>query len=428
MLPSAPEVSTADRIGSAGGGGLASAWQRHGGIIKWLGVVYLAVAAIGKLRYALPHLLRDVDPGSAWDLKYRFNEVAEWFAGNPVYGVVDGAVYPPASHAILWPLMGWVSLDTARLLWAISTLVAAVAIGWLAIRLTAPAPLRDRLLVAGLALAAYPIQISIFVGQMGVHVIALAACGAVLLLVERPRWGLDALAGLLLAASLVKPTLSLPLVVAALIAGRRTRPVLMLAIAYAALTLVAVAAQPAGLFVLLREWLAVAGERVPIMDGVPNIHMLLAWAGLREWMTPASLLVLVGMAWWMWRKRNADPVILLGVAALVARVWAHSTLYDDVLLLLAAVALFRIASRNAPGHSRTAGWLFAGAWAALLTPTWVFYGFDPLVVRALHGAQAVLWLAALGFLAVVASSSGEVALPLERAEPSPQDRHRSAPT
>jgi hypothetical protein len=405
MSQAGPEVSPAPRPGPPAGGVLARSWQRYGRIIKGLGVVYLGIAAVGKLRYALPHLLRDVTSWSAWDLKYRFNEVAEWFAGNPVYGVVDGAVYPPASHAILWPLMGWVSLDTARVIWAISTLAAAAAIAWLAYRVTAPAPARDRLLVAGLAFASYPLQISIFVGQMGVHVVAVAAWGALLLFLERPRWWTDTLAGVLLAASLVKPTVSLPLVVAALIAGRRVRPALLLAIAYGTLTLVAVAAQPAGLLVLVREWLAVAGDRVPIMDGVPNLHMLLAWAGLRDWMTPASLVMLAGMTAWMWRQRDADALIMMGVAAIFARLWAHSTLYDDALLLLAAVALFRVAFREGPGHRRTAGWLFAAAWATLLTPSWVFYGFDPRVVGVLHGFQAALWLAVLGFLAVVARPS-----------------------
>lgn len=382
--------------------GLPGIWRRYDRLIKGLGVAYLFVAAVGRLGYALPHLLRDVESWSAWDLKYRFNEVAQWFAGNPVYGVVDGAVYPPASHVILWPVIGWVSFETARLFWAISTLAGAATIGWMAYRMTAPALPRDRLLVAGLSFASYPIQISVFVGQMGVHVVALAMGGALLLLTAPPRWWLDMLAAVLLAAALVKPTLSVPLVAAALIAGWRMRPALMLVLAYAALTLVAVAFQPAGALTLLRDWHAVAGDRVPIMDGVPNVHMLLAWVGLRDWMTAASLVVLTGMSGWMLRRREADPVVLLGIAAIVARVWAHSTLYDDVLLLLPATALFRIAFRTAPGRRRTASWLFVAAWAALLTPTWLLYGFDTGVVRILHGAQAVLWLAVLGFLALVA--------------------------
>jgi hypothetical protein len=391
-----------DPTGASAQRGVAGLWRRHGRVLSALGIGYLFVAATGRLYYALPYLLRDIAPWSAVDLKYRHNEVAQWFAGNPVYGVVDGAVYPPASHAILWPFIGWVPLDTARLIWAVTTVAAAAVIGLLAYRACAPAPPRYRLLVAGLAFAGYPLQLSIFPGQMGMHVVALVAGGAVLLLRERPAWWTDALAALMIAASLVKPTTALPLVAAALIAARRVRPAVLVVGGYAAFTLIAVAAQPAGLLALLRDWLAVAGDRVPVMDGVPNLHLLLAWLGLRSWMNAASLLVLAVMSIWGWRRRDADPWILLGVAAVVARFWAHSTLYDDAFLLLAAVALFRVAFLTAAGTRRTAAWLLAAAWAALLTPTWVFYGLGPAIVQPVHAAQALLWLVALAVLVVVA--------------------------
>jgi hypothetical protein len=380
-------------------------WQRYGRAISTVGVAYLVVAATGRLRYALPYLLRDVAPWSAVDLKYRYNEVAQWFAGNPVYGVVDGAVYPPASHAILWPFMGWVPLDSARVVWAITTLAAATALGLLAYRVCAPAASVHRLLVAGLAFAAYPLQLAIFPGQMGMHVVALVAGGAFLLLM-RPAWWSDALAGVLLAASLVKPTTSVPLVIAALLVGHRLRPAIVAAGTYAAFTLIAVAAQPTGPFALLRDWLSVAGDRVSVLYGVPNLHLLLASVGLRSWMNPASLVVLTVMTIWMWRHRTADPWLLLAVAAIVTRFWAHSNLYDDGFLLLAAIALFRVASLGSSGGARRiAPWLFAAAWAALLTPTWVFYDAAPRVVESIHAAQALLWLAVLAFLAAVVPQS-----------------------
>jgi hypothetical protein len=68
-------------------------WQRHEKTYSLTGVAYLGIASTGPLYYALPHLLRVVAPWSAIDLKYRYNEVGEWFAGNPLYGIVDGAVY-----------------------------------------------------------------------------------------------------------------------------------------------------------------------------------------------------------------------------------------------------------------------------------------------------------------------------------------------
>jgi hypothetical protein len=382
---------------------VAAAWERYGSFVEALGVAYLAVAAVGRLRYALPYLLADVAPWAALDLKYRHNEVTQWFAGTPVYGVVDGAVYPPASHAILWPLLGWLPLDSARLLWALTILAAAGVLGVLIYRVCRPAQPRYLLLVAGLAFAGYPLQMSVFVGQLGVHVVACAAAGALLLFRKSPGWSSEVAAGILLTCSLVKPTLSLPIVVAALIAAGRARPAVLVTAIYAGLTLVAGAAQPAGIPLLFRQWLEVAGERVPILEGVPNLHLVLMKLGMRSWLTPASLLVLGAMTAWMWRFRRADPWVLLGIAGIVARIWAHSTLYDDAILLLPSLALLRIALGAAGRGTRSAAaWLFAAGWASLLTPTWAFYDLGPTVLGVLHTTHTILWLTVLAFLGTVA--------------------------
>jgi hypothetical protein len=378
-----------------------TAWSRHGRTIRLAGVIYLGIAAVGKTAHAIPRLVRDLEPWSALDLRYRYGEVQEWFAGNPVYGVVDGAVYPPASHVILWPFMGWVSLDGARVIWALTTMAAAGALAWLLYRSAQTASARNRLLPAGLALALYSLPICLYVGQMGMHVMAFAALGAALL-VSRAGWGSDAMAAILLAAALVKPTVSIPLVVAAVMVGGRLRPAALVVVAYGVLTLAAGAFQPAGLPTLFRDWLAVASVRVPIEDGVPNLHLLMLRVGLASCMTPASLVALGAMAAWMWPRRTADPWVLLGIAALVSRFWAHSTLYDDALLLLPALALFRIAFRDQGSGRVLAGWLFAAAWAALLTPVWAYYSMGAVVPRMLHAIQAALWLGVLVFLMVKA--------------------------
>jgi hypothetical protein len=362
-----------------------------------LGLAYLVVAAMGRLAYATPHLLGDVAPWSAVDLKYRFNEVAVWFSGQPVYGVVDGAVYPPASHAILWPLLGWLSLPAARLFWLLTTLGAATLIAVVAWRAAAGTPTRERWLLCGLAYAAYPLQLSVFVGQMGMHVTAAAMGGALLLFTLPTRRGTDLLASALLALALVKPTLSLPLLLCVLISTWRLRPLAFTAGAYLLLTAIAVSAQPAGALELVRDWLVVSGERVPFGDGVPNLHMLLSGLGLGAWMTPASLLLLGLMGAWMVRRRAADPWVLLGIAGVVARLWAHSTLYDDAFLLLPTLALFRIALRTG-GFGSWAGKLFFGAWVVLLTPTWAVYDLGPVVAILIHAFHTALWVGVLAYL------------------------------
>jgi hypothetical protein len=404
-----------------GGDRLSRAWDRYGMVLGWTGIAYLLVAAAGHLITSMPHLLHDIEPWSALDFKYRYGEVAQWFAGSPVYGVVDGAVYPPASHVILWPFMGWLSPEHARLLWGITIVAAATALAWMTWRACGAAGIRARLLIAGLALAAYPLQQSVFVGQLGVHVAAFAVGGAFLAFAERPRLPGDVLAAVLLSTSLVKPTSSLPLVVAALIAAGRARPAVLTGAVYAVLTFAAAAAQPAGLLPLIGDWLAIAGQRVPFPDGVPNLHVLLLAVGSRSWLAPGSLLVLVVMAAWMWRRRTVDRWVTMGIAGIVARFWAHGATYDDAFLLLPAIALLRSVLRSTGRRTRATGaLLLAACWAALLTPTWAFYDLGVGVLRAIHSTHAILWLVVLGYLVMVARASAQVnqARPAG-AEPSP---------
>jgi hypothetical protein len=375
----------------------AAANTERSGIVVRLVVAYLAIAAAGRLAYALPRLVYDLEEWSAWDLRYRHNEVQQWFAGNPVYGVVDGAVYPPAAHVILWPFLGWLPFDAARWLWAGTTLAAAVALALIAAAVIRTADPWQRLLAAGLAFAAYPLQQSLFIGQMGVHVAAFATIGAALLVRDRPDAVRDGFGALALAASLMKPTVALPLVVATLIGVRRVRPAVLTIAVYAVLTALAVALQPAGPVALIRDWLAVAGARVPVLEGVPNLHLVLAHLGLRPLATTASLLVLAGAALWMWQNRRADPWLLLGVAAIVARFWAHSTLYDDAFLLLPVIALLRIRTLY-PEHAALAALLAAGAILALLTPTWAFYDLGAGARTAIHAVQTVLWTGVLLYI------------------------------
>lgn len=380
-------------------------WARHGGWLSGAGVAYLAIAAVGRLSYALPRLVGDVEPWSAIDLKYRFREVEQWFSGGPVYGVLDGAVYPPASYVVLWPFIGWGSLDTARLSWAVLTVAGAATIAAIAYRLCSPARPRYRLLVAGLAFASYPVQMSIFVGQVGVWATAFALAAAYLLQRPRPRTDTDLLAGFLLACALVKPTVTLPILAAILISARRSRPWVLCGLFYVAFTFIAASFQPADTLSLIREWLSVSTGRVSWMEGAPNLQMLLAQLGLMGLMMPTSLLVLALATAWLWRRKKADPWVLLGAGAIVARFWTHSRLYDDAILLLPVIALFRMATAETERRRGGIGLVLAGAWAALLTPTWFYYDLGPVFVRLVHVVQTMLWLGVLVLLVAHAHRS-----------------------
>jgi hypothetical protein len=124
-------------------------------------------------------------------------------------------------------------------------------------------------------------------------------------------------------------------------------------------------------------------------------------AGLPQLSVPAALLALGGLGAWVYRRRRADLWILIGAAALVARLWTYHFVYDDVLILLPLVALFRLA------HSQTwsqpwraaAGALLACLWLAALIPARLINLGWPLA-SLYEAGQASLWVLALLFLLV----------------------------
>ena len=387
------------------GGRLNAWWERFGGTVIWVGVAYSVVAAVGRLRYALPYLVTDVEEWAAVDFKYRYEEVARWFDGLPVYGALERLTYPPATYALLWPAMGWLPAGSARVVWLVTTLAAAVVVALVAYRMTEGRSRSVRMLAAVLPFAAYPLQVTVFVGQLPMHVVALVAAGTLVLVTRPASWATDATASLLLAASAIKPTLAPPLVLATLIATRRWRPALLTAAVYGAMTLAGAAAQPEGLVTLARAWLESSANPAlvgGIAEGVPSMHMMLSRVGAGRWAPIASLAVLVVFAVWAWRHQRVDAWVLVGVGAIVARLWSYHREYDDAVLLLAAVALLRLGLNGDRDVRWRAGFVFVMAWAALLTPTWLLFSPNVTLARAVQGMHTVLWVAVLVFLIVAA--------------------------
>ena len=130
-----------------------------------------------------------------------------------------------------------------------------------------------------------------------------------------------------------------------------------------------------------------------------SLSSLLFSAGHGEWALPASLIILTTLGLWTCRHRQANVWLLLGVVAIVARIWAYHRLYDDLLILLPMIALLRIARREANGSDRNvvAGLLFLCSCLALLAPGTLLrlpfpYG------TAFQLGQLLIWMSMLVFL------------------------------
>jgi len=363
-------------------------------------VALMAVAALYRVPTELWRLaFEPLGHGASTDLKKRFIEVHEWFAGRPVYGVVESADYPPASYPVLFPLVHWPTLAATRLVWTASTIAA---LAWLTVLCVRESGAQDRTakaFAALLPLACYATAANIRIGQMGVHLLPLLVAGVLRLARAERSWGRDAAAAALLVVALVKPTFSVPFFWIAFFRGGWRATVLICG-GYAALTLLGAAFQHGDLPSLIHGWLGQSGN-VEFDTAHANLFTWMAALGLQRFILPASLLVLLVAGGWTWWRRDADPWGLLAVAAIVARVWSYHRWYDDILMLLPVLALLRmIAAQGASGRSdRAAMVLVALLWGFAILPAQLFAGRVPLS-GAIKAAKTTVWMATFAVLLV----------------------------
>jgi len=138
---------------------------------------------------------------------------------------------------------------------------------------------------------------------------------------------------------------------------------------YAVLSLAATTFQNEDLSALLKLCLAKASAATARFPAPWNIHAILVALGLEKWMMLSSGVIFAALETWTYYYRRADRWVLMAVAALVARMWTYHRVYDDVLILLPEVALFRIAKQNSSSDQQTiAGGLLLLSALAMLCP------------------------------------------------------------
>lgn len=371
-------------------------WAAHRRAVLPIAIALLVTLALLKLGTELYRLIGDDSFVGAIDLRLRQAEVKRWFAGLPVYTELSRFTYPPQAYVMLWPFTGWLGADAARWLWALTSIAA---LGWLcsiAARESGAADSLERALAVAMVLSMNAVGVTMGNGQLIVHL--LPALVVALLLLRRPDagWLADVAAAVLLLFALVKPTLSAPFAWAAVMTTRRVRPLALTVVGYVLMTLLAASFQREDAVTLVRQWAGQGGAELG--RGYGDVHSILVAAGLEHWAMPLSLVMFAGLGIWTWKRRLADPWILMGVAAIVARLWTYHRLYDDVLILLPMVALFRVAgSRPATGTDDVrAGVLLAIAIAVMAAPARLLGGGASALFI---GGHVAVWLAMLFFLA-----------------------------
>ena len=369
----------------------------------------LRLVALGLLLLAIPWLsyqfwrlaagnepIWGTSPAGAIDLRIFGRMVSLWFAGVPVYAEMNTALYPPASFALLWPLVGWLPFYVLRWVWA---LLSAGLVYWISSTLAGltGAVQSERRVLALLPAAIYATGATIGNGQLGLLTLAALLVSIVKLGGADQRWPQLLCAAAAMLFALVKPTLAAPFLWLALCTRRGWRVGACVVLGYLALTIGASRAQAQSAPALLRDWLTLSSQ-VATRAGSANLHAWLGALGLGAWIAPASLLALLVLGLWVWRHRAGDIWVLAAVCALVSRFWAHHAWYDDLILLLPLAALWRQASHEASVVRRVvAGLLVCAALAVSLAPGGLYILPEPL--RSIYvTAQACIWLAVLAFL------------------------------
>ncbi len=360
----------------------------------------MALLAAGKLGDEMARLAWRSGPTAAIDLELRYAEVQGWFHGVPVYRTMPVPTYPPASYALLWPLLGWMSLDAARWFWAATTIAALAVLTWLVVRETGATGAWQRTLAALLLLAMNQTGVVVGNGQLTVHVLAPLVAGLLLIHRGSGTWAEDLAASACVICAMVKVTLTAPflwLVVftpqaeaARRIWPWRLRPGLLVATGYVTLTMLAARFQHATLLTQLREWIGVTRQVSNQGGDYADLSAWLTAAGLGRLTSAISVVVFVAVGFWTYQHRRVDLWVRIGVIALVARFWAYHRLYDDVLVVLAFVALFRIATPAATA-------LIATCMIFMLLPARL--GTAPMPWHQLFEVtHTVSWLGMLAFL------------------------------
>lgn len=372
-------------------------WARHATIILRFAVPLMAVAALVWLGYESWRLLWQTGYWGAIDLRIFHKWVNSWFAGVPV----KSALYPPATYAILWPLLGWLAFAPARWFWAVTTVAALGWLAYLVVQQSLADTPSERAAAVLMPLSMYATGAAIGNGQLIVHILPLLVAGLVLLDRQQRGWRLDLLAAALVLITFVKPSISVPFFWIVLFIPNSLRPALLVALGYVALTLFAASFQEPDLMTLLRDWLA-HSSAVAVKEGhgnVSNLHIWLGTLGLEGWILPTSLLLLIVLGVWIYHHRRVDLWLLLGVTAYVTRFWTYHRWYDDLLILLPMIALFRLAKQRptTAGADVVGGILLAITMLVMLAPGGLFLFPPPWNMRYVAG-QVIVWIIGLIFL------------------------------
>jgi hypothetical protein len=287
-------------------------------------------------------LITGTEAGAAVDLRSRDGEQSYFENGINPFDRMTASQPPwgyPFGLALTWP--EW---PAVRLYFAILNAVALVFLAWWSYREPRDAPPHVRLLLMASVIAFGGSCTATEVGQVSIIVTALLAGAWLCDRAARP-W----LCGLLVALSLIKPTMSAPFAVV-LILTRRYQSAAVAAAYGIAASIVTWFVTGANPLHMLRQMAQAAASYAG--DGTTGINNILIAMGVSATGVALMPLVVAIPAMALIALSRSSLPIAFAIAAVWGRVWTYHKSYDDVMLAfllvpLGALAFGRTRSRAA---------------------------------------------------------------------------------
>jgi hypothetical protein len=305
--------------------------------------------------------------------------------------------YPISALMMLLPF-GALPWSAAKIVWLGVNLASTAALFWCARTDLAPR-LSGRLLAFAclVFLVSTPYRNHLGNGQQGIFALAMFA-----LALRSARRGHPDLAGVLLAASWLKFTLTLPLSLV-FVARRDWRAIGIAVALHVILTLAAAAWTGTGLIASTFGFFEVARLAVDVRYGfldVFGIAVHFHWPEAVA-MAASAAFAAAGLAL-AWRLRPESELPLLGVAGLLAMAAFYHLSYDCVIFFLPLLYALDISERGGKSRSEQ---VFAALALAVVAMTWIVnrvvegnnvgYEFGTLSYRNFYWAMAAVFYAAI---------------------------------
>lgn len=354
----------------------------------------MCVLAVLRLAYQFWRLLLDQNRNGAIDLRIMHEFVDSWFKGEPLKEIL----HLPATYVMLWPFTGLISFESARWLWAVLYIVSLIWCSSIVIAETGIKKREEILFAVLFILSIYPTGITIGNGQVILFLLPAILTAVLMGRGRESDMAKDIIISFLFLFSSLKITVTAPFFLISLITQRAFRPLLIAACGYIILTYIAISYRDTGLIQTLQVWLVDSSAKATTR-GYANLHIWLGSLGLKQLIFPFSFVFISAFGVWLFIFRKIDIWIQLGVAAIVARIWTYHRLYDDLLIIVPMITIFRIVKSNqlSRNESLVADLLLLISWLGLLSPGFFLQLPFPLGTLS-RTCQAIIWISMLIFL------------------------------